>query len=442
MDHQAAFASLADHLQTLLRSGEVFLAQFEGEESDFIRLNHARVRQAGSLSKHSIYIELIDGERHAGALFTLSGDAAEDRRLAEIELIRLRETLPHLPTDPHLFYATDVQSTERIERRTLPTGDEVLGLILDVAGEHDLVGIYAAGAVHRGFANSLGQRNWFSNDTFNFEWTFYHHADKAIKDTYAGFVWDDADLRRELEWSATRLDLLGRPPHELSPGAYRAFLEPAAIAELLQLARWGGFGLEAVETKTSPLLHFWQGETPLSPRINLAEKTAGGTAPEFDERGFIRPPEVLMIRQGQPGDPLVSPRSAHEYGRPTNGANNGEWPESMELAGGRRSSKELMKEIDHGLYLQRLWYLNWSDRAAARITGMTRFACFWVEQGELIAPLPAMRFDETLFHILGDKLLGLSKERERIFDPETYDGRTTQSCLLPGALIDDLHLTL
>lgn len=40
-----------------------------------------------------------------------------------------------------------------------------------------------------------------------------------------------------------------------------------------------------------------------------------------------------------------------------------------------------------------LWYLNFSDRPGGRITGMTRFASFWVEDGRIVAPLNVMRFD-------------------------------------------------
>ncbi len=440
--HRSTFDSLADHLQASMHGTEVFLAQYGGEESDFVRLTKGKVRQAGSVHDHAFYVELINGKRHVGSAVTLSGNPEDDRRLLDDELGRLRARLPQLPEDRHLLYSTEVRSTERVERRDLLTGEDAMAIVLDTAKSYDLVGIYAAGAVHRGFANSLGQRNWFSSDTFNFEWTLYHHADKGIKDSYAGFDWDADALRREMEKGAKRLDLLARPPRDVKPGAYRAFLEPAAVAELMMLTCWGGFGLEGIRTKTSPLLHFWDGETPLDPRVNLYESTSQGTAPGFDGQGFIRPPQVALIDGGRPGEPLVSPRSALEYGASTNGANEGEFPESLEIGAGERSAKDILAELDRGLYLQRLWYLNWSDRAAARVTGMTRFASFWVEDGQLVAPLPAMRFDETLYNIFGANLLELTRERERLFDPDTYEGRTTQSCLLPGMLVDGLQLTL
>ena len=76
------------------------------------------------------------------------------------------------------------------------------------------------------------------------------------------------------------------------------------------------------------------------------------------------------------------------------------------------------------------------------MTGMTRFATFWVENGELVAPLKVMRFDETIYNLLGSHLVDLTQEREVILDPGTYGGRSTASVRLPGALVDEFLFTL
>ncbi len=73
---------------------------------------------------------------------------------------------------------------------------------------------------------------------------------------------------------------------------------------------------------------------------------------------------------------------------------------------------------------------------------MTRFATFWVEHGTVQGPLNVMRFDETLYRVLGENLVGLTAERELILDPESYFGRSTQSGRMPGALIEDFTFTL
>ena len=180
----------------------------------------------------------------------------------------------------------------------------------------------------------------------------------------------------------------------------------------------------------------------LSPAVTLRENTREGIAPDFDSFGYRRPDEVVLIEQGRYKDCLVSPRSAKEYGVATNGVTAEEMPESVEMSAGSIGSAELLNELGTGVWVDNLWYLNYSDRPACRFTGMTRFATFWVEGGRIVAPLNVMRFDETIYRALGENLVGLTKEREMILSSDTYFRRSTASARLPGALIDAFSFTL
>src|SRR5262249_33082984 len=95
-----------------------------------------------------------------------------------------------------------------------------------------------------------------------------------------------------------------------------------------------------------------------------------------------------------------------------------------------------------GVYVSNLWYLNFSDRPAGRITGMTRFATFWVEHGRIVAPITPMRFDDTIYRMLGENLAELTSDRELLPDVSTYGERSTSSAHLPGALITSLKFPL
>jgi hypothetical protein len=53
-----------------------------------------------------------------------------------------------------------------------------------------------------------------------------------------------------------------------------------------------------------------------------------------------------------------------------------------------------------------------------------------------------MRFDDSIYRMLGENLLGLTCERELLLDSGTYGGRSSKSVELPGALIDGLSFTL
>ena len=96
----------------------------------------------------------------------------------------------------------------------------------------------------------------------------------------------------------------------------------------------------------------------------------------------------------------------------------------------------------HGIWVANLWYLNYSDRSACRMTGMTRFACFVVEGGQLVAPLAVMRFDDSLLRMFGDGLLALGNHAERVPDNGTYQERQLASVTTPGALVEGWRLTL
>jgi len=70
------------------------------------------------------------------------------------------------------------------------------------------------------------------------------------------------------------------------------------------------------------------------------------------------------------------------------------------------------------------------------------FASSWVEGGVIQAPLSVMRFDESIYHMFGDHLVGLTAEHDFMLDASTYYRRSTGSSRLPGALVEDFHFAL
>lgn len=439
---QDYFYTLADTIGSRLHGQERFTCWFRGEDADFVRFNRSAVRQSGTVTQRLLSLDLIAGQRHAAGDIALSGDLETDRERLTVLLRELRDKLPYVPEDPYLLYATEVHSSEQQGANRLPESAAAVAAILDAGKHRDLVGIYAAGGVYVGFANAFGQRNWFSSYSFNADWSFYHQGDKAVKMAYAGFTWDPEAFASKVETAAAQLEVLRHPPRTVPPGRYRVYLAPAALADILDLLGWSGFGLKDHRTKRTTLLRMVEEGVRLHPEVTLRENTRDGVAPHFQPAGFIKPDQVVLIDAGAYRDCLVSPRSAREYGVPTNGAANGEAPESLELAAGTVPPVEVLRRLDTGVYINNVWYLNYSDRAACRMTGMTRFATFWVEDGAIQAPLSVMRFDETIYRMLGDRLVGLTAERDFLLDASTYQQRSTASSRVPGALIEDFSFTL
>ena len=435
-----SFFDLADRLNRELRADEVLLCELAAERSDFVRFNNGRIGQAGSVTQRFLSIRLVHAHRQAAAALAIAGNG-EDLALVRGALTRLRDALTQLPEDPWLLISETPDSTSNERRGVLAPAETVAQQIVASANGSDLVGIYAAGTIYRGFANSLGQRNWHEIDSFNFDWSLHLDADKAVKTGYAGFDWEQGAFEAKLESAKAQLALLAVPRRTIAPGEYRAYLAPRALEELAGIMCWGGFSARARATRQSPLLRMEHGET-LALQVTLSENTAEGVAPRFQGDGFVKPPNVTLIANGRLGDALISPRSAREYGLATNAANAGESPESLDMAPGALASDATLAALDTGLYLGNLWYLNYSDRPAARVTGMTRFATFWVERGRIVAPVDAMRFDDSIYRMLGENLVDLTRERELLLDTSTYEARSIRSARLPGALLRALKFTL
>jgi predicted Zn-dependent protease len=416
------------------------------ESADFIRFNRAAVRQATHVEQRYGTVTVVAGARSAQSTVTLSGDVAADADLLLAERETLAEQLPFVPEDSYLLLPDTVVNSERTEHGDLPSAAQVIDAVAKHAEGFDLVGFYAGGPMVRGFADSRGQRNWHSVESFHFDWCLYsaygQARDKAVKTAYAGTHWQDDELAGRLAAAKARVALLAQPARSLEPGEYRAYFTPVAMAELLGTLAWGGFGLKDVKTGVSTLIKAYRDQVLLSPHVSLTEATGSGISPCFTPSGFIKPDSVVLVRAGQAVGTLNSPRSAREYNEAANGAADFEGPESQSMAPGDLPESQVLAMLGSGVYVSNLWYLNYSDRQACRMTGMTRFACFWVENGELVAPINVMRFDDSFLRMFGEGLVALTDHAELVPDSDTYGGRQLRSITTPGAIVEGLRFTL
>src|SRR5215831_2299768 len=99
---ESYFHDVVAIVTSLIRGEEIHLSTFYGEESDFVRLNHGRVRQAGAVAMRSLTVDLVRGRRHASGNVSLCSDLALDRvRIARlVEDLRARSMM--VPEDPFL----------------------------------------------------------------------------------------------------------------------------------------------------------------------------------------------------------------------------------------------------------------------------------------------------------------------------------------------------
>lgn len=423
-----------------LTGKEDLTAWLSAESSDFVRINQSRVRQAGHVTQSNLSLRLVNSGRHALQGLTLTGDADSDKARISGVITSLREVVAAVAPDPHLLLCESAESVIDIGSNQLPTAAEATQVLLDASQDADLVGIWASGPIHAGFASSWGQRSFHTRHAYHVDFSVHLSGDKAVKAEHAGFEFTPQDLTDKVSAAKIQLTKMRRTPVTVRPGDYRAWLSPAAVGELVGLLAWDGFGAKSQQTRQSPLQRIVDGTASLSPLVSISESPTSGVAPRFGSAGFLRPAEVPLISAGRHAGSLVSPRSAQEYGLNTTGA--GESPDSLTMAAGSLADADVLRELGTGIYVGNLWYTNWSDRPAGRLTGMTRFATFWVENGELVAPLSVMRFDDTLERMLGSELIALGNHAPLSLSSDTYEKRSTGSVQLPGALLRQIRFTL
>lgn len=460
---ETAFRQLVEAIRHQLKPQKhiQFTVSLAGEETEFVRFNGSQVRQTGHVQDGQIVVTLMGTRPSASDCRTNSmtlpftGEFVSDWAMLEPALCRLLAELAYLPSDHYAVlpnsnpgHPADARSRE-VYTGELLSGDRLVKAILDPVQFLDFSGLYAGGSAYRAYADSAGKQHWFETPSFTLDYSLFGEQDnkatphRAVKGTLAGKVWDSKAYADHIFTTAKRLRLLSTPVKAIPRGSYRTYLAPAAVADLMDTIVWGGgLGESALRQGNSAFSQLEQGKVRLSEKFSLQEDFQRVAIPRFNSTGEFAPARLPVIKQGRWINSLVNSRSAKEYGKASNGANAEEAMRVPAVAGGTLDEADILSALGTGLYLSNLHYLNWSDLNAGRITGMTRYACFWVEAGEIVAPIENLRFDDDLYRFLGEGLIDLTRQQTFLPAVGTYDRRSLGGMWMPGMLIDQFRYTL
>ncbi|MBD5636014.1 MAG: TldD/PmbA family protein [Candidatus Eremiobacteraeota bacterium] len=204
---------------------------------------------------------------------------------------------------------------------------------------------------------------------------------------------------------ASEKALFAKSPIDVTPGEWTVILEPAAIGELLS------YFTSAFSART-----FDEGSSFLA--AGLGRGYAGDEATIADD--FAHP-----LLAGQPFDfegyatqrtPLLDRgvarnlvtdaawakrlnRSNTGHGLPAPNA-DGPMPRHVVVAGGSKTTAELVAETKRGLLITRFWYIRPVDERKTIVTGMTRDGTFLIENGEVVSGVRNMRFNQSILEAL------------------------------------------
>ncbi|MBO3459321.1 metallopeptidase TldD-related protein [Aetokthonos hydrillicola Thurmond2011] len=439
---EVSFNQLIDTLVEKRKESEQFTAKLNGERTQFTRFNHAKVRQTGCVVDGSVELTLSEDQRSSSRQFPFTGNWEVDWEVAQTALQELRAELPQLPVDPYLVLPTGTNTSREIHSGKLLTAEILVPTVLELLGELDFTGLYAGGVVIQGYGDSNQQKHWFTTDSFTLDYSLFTPEGQALKGIFAGSDWNHEAYIDQINDAKKQLKLLSCPTKELPRGQYKTYFEPAAVADLLSMLSWGGLSEADLQQGNSALALLSRKEKQLSHKFSLKENFQRGLIPRFNEWGEIAELELGLIEKGVIVNTLINSRTAKEYQKKATGANGYESLRAPEVTPGSLEFAQILTSLDTGLYVSNLHYLNWSDRPTGRITGMTRYACFWVEDGEIVAPIENLRFDESLYRFWGENLVDLTDFQEFIPEVGTYERRHLGGSMVPGMLVEDFTYTL
>lgn len=447
---QQHFERLSEDVLSDLKGHEELNLNLSAEDQEYVRFNNSKVRQATAVFQKVLEITYQNQGRKIDFTLDLSGNLENDRKAVSSLVKRAREEALVLPEDPFIVSMKNGEATSTQKRGDLPTAEQVIAEVTDQTEGTDFTGLLACGPQMRAIRNSKGLSHWFSTESFFLDFSMYTvNADgenKAVKHNYADQKWHSEKFKTLVTSGRQSLSLLKRPTMKLPAKGYRVYFSPKAVAEMARMFSWGALSYASYRKGNSALQKLAAGQESFSPLFSLSEDFSTGFVPRFNAEGEVAPEKTEMISEGKLKNWLVSSRAAKEYGVESNGAavNSwfGEYMRALSIAPGTLAESQALKELDTGLYLSNLHYINWSDVQNARITGMTRYACFWVENGEIRAPIQDLRFDESLYRIFGSELENLTQNA--VIDPtvDSYGLRALGADRIPGALVRDFRFTL
>ncbi|MFA7655465.1 metallopeptidase TldD-related protein [Acidithiobacillus thiooxidans] len=419
--------ALPEVLSALVCDDERLYAKVYQEETQYARLTQALVNQSGGIFQEQLTLFL--GNDQAMVSMSVEGDLPSPDQIRGL-VQALREDLPHVPRDPWLNLNEVPEQMETGNIHGSMQFDELVNTLCESAGKQDLVGLVLSGPQVFAVCSSLGHclihRGGGSSIDVSIFDADYNAVKRVRRDP------DLVDILPLVNGMSQDLKALQRPAVNIKAGTYRAWLSAEALGELLGTISWNGFSVDSIRSGSSPLNKLYNGEKQLSPRIHLYENRQMGDVPSFTSEGFLLPAEVPLIQEGRAKNHLSSPRAAKEFD--TNINSDSGYPSALYLQGGDLPDNDVLQKIGTGLYIGRLWYTNISDPGSCRLTAMTRYDCFWVEEGVLVGPLSPVRMDSSIYQLLGEDLEAIGAHVHQIPETHSYGQRGWGSSSLPGVM--------
>ena len=209
----------------------------------------------------------------------------------------------------------------------------------------------------------------------------------ALQGTASGWAGRESHRAQDMDGGAlseraVEKALRSREPKAWEPGRYTVVLEPAAVADLIQDMSWISFGALLVQEGRS-FLSGRIGQKVMGENITLRDDPFHPLhrGSPFDSEGMPTIPTTI-IERGVAKSAVYDRQTAAKEGRESTGHGlpvpntYGPLARHLVLQGGTGTSEDLVRKVDRGLLVTRVWYTNVVDPKT-----VTR----WAKAGKLSA---------------------------------------------------------
>lgn len=419
-----------------LSTADECTATLEGSIEGNVRFALNTVSTSGIVSDCMLAVRSAYGKRTG----TATTNAFDEASLAGV--VRRAEELARLaPENPEFVPALDKQAY-----RPSPTFHASIAAITpeyraqvaaDSIGPCRAASMVAAGFLADGqsfaaFANSKGNFGYQRSTSLDYTCTVRTADDRGsgwvgrnVGD--AGQFDPRSAIRTAIRKAGDSVDAKA-----LEPGKYTVILEPEAASGLITF-----------------MMRYFDAREADEGRSFLSKKGGGNRLGEqvFDSRVSIHgdpwdpaAPVLPWDQEGRPRErtPFVDKGKVAylDYSRhwaKLKGVRDVGRPGNVLMAGGDKSTAELVKSTRRGILVTRTWYIRMVDPQTVLLTGLTRDGTFYVEDGEVRYPVKNFRFNESPVIMLNNV--------EEFGRPERLSGFGPTLLMIPPMKVRDFTFT-
>ncbi|GCF11362.1 TldD/PmbA family protein [Dictyobacter arantiisoli] len=397
---------------------------FNGTEGSLTRFATNHIHQNVAESNHELRVRAVVGKR-VGVASTNRLDDESLRKVAEqaLEIARIQPENPEFHSLPVARPITAAHGfSERTAQFTPEERARRVNTIVQLARARGLesAGAFSTTLHHEAVANSLG--------IFAYEprTDAECHAVVMADDAGSGYtqrMFTNADL---LDFEAMAQEAVtkaerSRNPIDIELGEYPVVLDAYAVADMLQHLIYMGLSATAVQEERS-FMNGQFGKQLVDPKITFYDDghELAGLPKAFDYEGVPKQ-RVNMFERGVANAVVYDSFTAAREGKPNTGHalpapnSEGPLPTHSFLEAGNATLEELIRGVDHGIYVTRFHYTNSVHPVKTLLTGMTRDGTFLIEHGELTRPVKNLRFTQSILDVLRD-VPAIGRDRVQYID--------------------------